>query len=235
MSWIYLNPTSGINGAIITYFDNTSTDTFTVPSTIQLTPSYSVPVIQIGTGINGNGGFIINAKGDILSNIINTSLTKMNLTINIPSSVITIADYAFTNIPVLNFNISLPNTLKTIGTYAFYRNSIREIIIPPNVNSIGDSAFNGSLLERIYFTGTPLPVLQNPSSVFNNIQSPPSSIFTSTNIPGNVDDNWNNTIIRLNNNIQPLSTYTSSLNLSIPSIKTINYITNVYGSGQYIA
>jgi hypothetical protein len=38
--------------------------------------------------------------------------------------------------------ISLPETLTAIGKYAFYKSGIKEIIIPDNVVTIGDQAYD---------------------------------------------------------------------------------------------
>lgn len=60
--------------------------------------------------------------------------------INLPSSIRTIDDFAFQNCRELS-EVSLPESLETIGYYTFYSTSIRKVIIPNNVRNIGDFSF----------------------------------------------------------------------------------------------
>jgi len=47
--------------------------------------------------------------------------------------------------------LTLPNTLETIGKFSFNSNSIKSLVIPASVKSIGDYAFWGFRLETVQF------------------------------------------------------------------------------------
>ena len=62
-------------------------------------------------------------------------------TYEIPDSVTSIGDYAFS---VCNLtNITIPNSVTSIGNYAFMSSGLRSITIPDSVTSIGNHVFSG--------------------------------------------------------------------------------------------
>jgi hypothetical protein len=69
-----------------------------------------------------------------------------------PNTVTNIGDYAFYYCVNLT-GISLSDKLAAIGNYAFNNCPLTTITIPSNVNFIGDQAFAGSDLNKIYLLG----------------------------------------------------------------------------------
>ena len=70
-------------------------------------------------------------------------------TYNIPESVKSIGEYAFSNCHSLT-SINIPDSVTSIGEYAFSNcHSLTSINIPDSVTSIGDSAFNENLNPQI--------------------------------------------------------------------------------------
>lgn len=83
----------------------------------------------------------------LLDNLFNgcSSLT----TINLPSSLTSIDNYAFQNCSSLT-TINLPDSVTTIGNYAFQNCSIlSEVIFPKNLNSIGENVFKNCAVRKI--------------------------------------------------------------------------------------
>jgi hypothetical protein len=67
---------------------------------------------------------------------------------DIPNSVITIGDDAFSRSPLTS--VTIPNSVITIGDYAFYDSSLTSVTIPNSVNTIGEFAFcDSSLLTSV--------------------------------------------------------------------------------------
>lgn len=65
--------------------------------------------------------------------------------------------------------VSLPNSLTTIGNGVFQEGKISSIIIPANVTSIGDNAFNScNQLTSVYFLGTKPTVGNNAFTSISN-------------------------------------------------------------------
>ncbi|MCM1517674.1 MAG: leucine-rich repeat domain-containing protein [Pseudoflavonifractor sp.] len=62
--------------------------------------------------------------------------------VNIPSSLTTIPDNAFSGCPIAN--LSIPSSVTTIGQGAFSSNETPSLVIPASVTAIGKSAFAGS-------------------------------------------------------------------------------------------
>ena len=102
-----------------------------------------------------------------------TAMTKVNLTVNIQSSGVSLAafvdgtvtnisasdltgatkirDYCFYQVPSLT-SISLPSTISEIGDYAFYDTELTAIEIPAATTIIGNYAFNSiSTLQSLTF------------------------------------------------------------------------------------
>lgn len=76
-------------------------------------------------------------------------LTELT-SIHIPTSVSTIANYAFTDASKLR-NLKIPESVITIGTCAFYGcESIKEINLSTNITTIGDEAFAGTGITSFY-------------------------------------------------------------------------------------
>ena len=65
----------------------------------------------------------------------------------IPTSIITIDDYAFANCNVSA--VEMPRLLAKIGNYAFYENRISEVIIPERVEKIEKAAFANNNLTKV--------------------------------------------------------------------------------------
>ena len=105
------------------------------------------------------------------------ALYRKNIkTINLPNSIKTIEEYAFTNSSLEN--ITLNEGLEKIGAHAFSNTKIKSIVIPSSVKEIGNSAFDGCFslsqvtlnegLEKIgdsAFKDTKITSITIPSSV----------------------------------------------------------------------
>lgn len=76
--------------------------------------------------------------------------TNLN-SIEIPNSVISIGDFAFSYCKKLQ-NLDIPDSVLSIGYYAFMSCSLNQITIPNSVTSIGDGAFDScrGLSKKIY-------------------------------------------------------------------------------------
>ena len=116
-------------------------------SSNQLT-SVTIPnsVISIGCGaFNDNllpddQAYIYarNSDGSI-NNTMVVSYGGINKEIILPSNIITIGSYAFTNNQLTS--VTIPNSVTSIGTYAFSSNKLISVTIPNSVTSIGSNAF----------------------------------------------------------------------------------------------
>ena len=74
------------------------------------------------------------------------SINKLRGTLALPSTLLTIGDYAFQDFATQTNKIELVefgNQLTTIGVYAFWRNAITSLSIPSSVTTIGNDAFRG--------------------------------------------------------------------------------------------
>ncbi len=100
--------------------------------------------------------------------------------VNIPNSVTTIGNYAFSGTSLTSINI--PNSVTYIGERAFSGTSLTSINIPNSVTYIGESAFSGCTSLTSY--NIPNPVRIIGSGLFSGCTS-----LTSINIP-----NWMTTI-----------------------------------------
>ncbi len=114
------------------YYRNTSyVGNITIPETVNYNNrTYTVTSIEysaFGTGHAAYGSSYDN-HGCKISSII------------LPPSIRTIDDYAFQNCRELS-KVSLPASLETIGDRSFWSSSIKEVIIPNNVSSIGEFSF----------------------------------------------------------------------------------------------
>ena len=72
------------------------------------------------------------------------AINKLKGTLALPSTLLTIGDYAFQDLSTSTNKIELiefGNQLTTIGVRAFWRNAITSLSIPSSVTAIGDSAF----------------------------------------------------------------------------------------------
>ena len=79
-----------------------------------------------------------NSDGSI-NNTMVVSYGGINKEIILPSNIITIGSYAFTNNQLTS--VTIPNSVTSIGTYAFSSNKLISVTIPNSVTSIGSNAF----------------------------------------------------------------------------------------------
>ena len=98
--------------------------------------------------------------------------------VNIPSSVTSIGEYAFSDSPLSS--VTIPDSVTSIGEYAFSRcERLTSVTIPDTVTSIGDSAFyNCSSLTNVTI---PSSVTSIGGNAFSGCES-----LTSVNIPSSV-------------------------------------------------
>lgn len=100
----------------------------------------------------------------------------------IPSTVKTIADYAFDHCEKIN-SVSIPDDVTSIGGYAFIEcKALTNINIPASLTSLGECAFYGNECLSSPIT-IPSGVKKIPSSCFYNC-----SRLTSVNIPEGVEE-----------------------------------------------
>ena len=77
--------------------------------------------------------------------------------VTIPNSVTSIGDFAFKYCSGLK-SITIPNSVTSIGGYAFYWCSgLTSVTIPNSVTSIVESAFDGCLIEELYYDCSIIP------------------------------------------------------------------------------
>ena len=76
------------------------------------------------------------------SAFVGTNYTSVNL----PSTLQTIGNYAFNNLPIRQ-QLKLPKKVISVGTYAFAGTKIQGLEIPDGMTSIGDYAFDGTPIQ----------------------------------------------------------------------------------------
>jgi len=130
--------------------DKTSTTSVTIPSKLDVTyngNTYNdVPV----KGINNAFSEYTSLSSITLPNTLKeiglrafyncSSLTSVSF----PASIESIGNYAFYECNISTNNLSSLNELKEIGAFAFANNPLSGTLNIPNLETIGDSAFNGS-------------------------------------------------------------------------------------------
>ena len=112
----------------------------------------SNPLNMTKDGFMIRDGLLVEYRGDETTVIIPNGVTEIETGaftnsnvehVDIPNSVTTIRDYAFSECRYLQ-DITIPNSVTTIGNGAFYRSGLRNIIIPESVQNIGNEAFASS-------------------------------------------------------------------------------------------
>lgn len=139
--YTYIDSTTGLtwyyevkNGEAVNVYvySGTPSTIVTIPSTLG---GYSV------TSIKGK-----TSSTNIFGSASNRTVTE----VIIPETVKDISDRTFYNCYNLE-KVNIPTSLQNIGTYAFYNSYIKNIVIPDNVSTIGQYAFNGcSNLTSVY-------------------------------------------------------------------------------------
>ena len=131
-----------VNSDGVTIYYNITSST---ELTCEVTSSFYSGAVHIPSTVTYNGNtFEVTSIG-------NNAFYDCNLTsINIPNSVTSIGEYAFTGCSALT-SINIPNSVTSIGNNAFERCSgLISLTIPESVTSIGDYAFyNCSQLNEI--------------------------------------------------------------------------------------
>lgn len=74
-------------------------------------------------------------------------------------SVEEIGRYSFTGCHLLD-NFKFSNKLRQIGEFAFYGAGVREVILPESIDTIGNSAFCMSKVERVVISPTRKPLTE---------------------------------------------------------------------------
>ena len=72
----------------------------------------------------------------------------------IPEGVITIQSNTFESCSKLS-KVTLPNTVESIGSYAFMTESLKQIVIPPSVKTLNNSAFSYHIMDVYYTSANP--------------------------------------------------------------------------------
>ena len=116
------------------------------------------------------------------------SINKLKGTLTLPSTLLTIGDYAFQDHITTTNKIELiefGNQLTTIGARAFWRNAITSLSIPSSVTAIGVNAFRQQ--EDNLGTGTLTSLTFEPRTTALTLGSGSFMInaFTSVSIPAN--------------------------------------------------
>ena len=134
-------------------------------------PTYSGDVVIPSSVSYGNITYAVTSIGNYAFALCD-SLTS----IEIPSSVTTIGDFAFSKSGLTN--IDIPSSVTTIGSNAFSVSELTNINIPSSVTSIGKGAFYSSNLTSI---DIPSSITTIKSYTFYNCKR-----LTSVNIPSSV-------------------------------------------------
>ena len=169
-------------------FQNNNLTSVVIPSSVtsinsdtfrnnQLT-SITVPssVTYIGTGaftnnqLPNNQAFIYARNGD--GSINNTLLVgyggSNRSNVVIPSTVVTIANYAFKYANITG--VTIPNSVTAIGTEAFYSAALTSVIIPNSVTTIGEAAFSWNSLTGVTLSNAITTIL-NQTFYYNQLTS----------------------------------------------------------------
>jgi hypothetical protein len=154
--------------------------------------SFSGDTLFTYPGASGAFDFIANIPSSVTS-IGNYAFSScISLTsVTIPNSVTSIGNYAFYACPSLA-SITIPNSVTSIGSYAFsVCSSLTSVTIPGSVMSIGPSAFNGcrSLLSVNLLRTTP-PTLAHTSAFSSNATGRTFYIPTGTYTAYSTATNW---------------------------------------------
>lgn len=127
-------------------FRGCSAVTVTIPSTLTTVGEYAFAENPALTTVN--------SKSTIIGSYMFSSCTELQF-VNLENTV-TIENQAFNN-PTLSKieNFVLPDTLESIGSYVLPRASIKELVLPASLTSIGDNAFKDcKSLEKVIVLGT---------------------------------------------------------------------------------
>lgn len=104
--------------------------------------------------------------------------------VNIPSSVTSIGEYAFSDSPLSS--VTIPDSVTSIGEYAFSRcERLTSVTIPESVTSIGDNVFD--YCSRLTSVNIPSSVTFISDCAFSNCYS-----LTTVNIPSSITSIGNN-------------------------------------------
>lgn len=104
--------------------------------------------------------------------------------VNIPSSVTSIGEYAFSESPLSS--VTIPDSVTSIGEYAFSRcESLTSVTIPESVTSIGDNVFD--YCSSLTSVNIPSSVTFISDCAFSNCYR-----LTTVNIPGSITSIGNN-------------------------------------------
>lgn len=108
--------------------------------------------IEIGEGITQVGNYAFGyIDGDLPS-----SMNKINLSFSLPNSLISIGGWAFYFWKNPEFDLILPPNLETVGDLAFYAGKYQSITLPPSLKRIGRGAFGYSNIETLVISGNPI-------------------------------------------------------------------------------
>ncbi|MBN1112509.1 MAG: leucine-rich repeat protein [Bacteroidales bacterium] len=135
------------NGVIQSCSYNLAARCITIPETLD-----GQTVVGIADGVDGFGVFC--AKGFAI--------------IELPNSLVSIGDYAFSYNQLAN--VVIPNGVTSIGKYAFCDNRLTNITIPNSVTSIGDKAFESNNLTSVTIPNN-VTYIGNDAFSDNNISS----------------------------------------------------------------
>jgi len=164
-------------------FSSTALTSITIPSSLTALGSHPFSNCTKLSSIivDGNNPNYCSSDG-VLFNKTKTTIIQypagnVNSSYNIPSTIISIGDYAFSS--ALLTSIFIPTSVTSIGSSAFSGSNLTSMSIPNSITTIGSSAFSGCL--KLATVNIPTSVTSIGSYMFNNCYA-----LTSVGIPTSV-------------------------------------------------
>lgn len=252
------NIPASINGVAVTSIDEVAFQfcenltTLTIPSSVA-TISYnsfqgtssltSISVDQNNANFASSGGVLFNKD---LTKLISYPAGNTQTSYEIPTSVNTIGDYAFTDAINLK-NISIPSSVTSINSWVFHNaKALTNVVFPNSVTSIGDGVFSNcisltsvtlpdstsKITDYLFYSCTSLSSINIPNSVtsIGNASFYNCTSLTNLDIPNGVTSIGDATFYN-NTNINTLSIPTSVTSIGSGIISNSSNFNNILYAG----
>lgn len=126
---------------------DTSIETINIPSTVEIIDTNSLPIDLKNITVDSNNK-IYSVKGNALIKNISNELIMGFSNSTIDSSVKSIGTNSFKFVSGLK-SINIPSTVTEIGDYAFSNTGLENVILPDEITKFGTGVFNNTNIELI--------------------------------------------------------------------------------------
>ena len=155
---------------LIAYPNGRKADTYFIPDTVRTVGEYAfyaAPISRINLNIVSRLGYKSFATSEITD-------------VHMPDTIVSVGSYAFANCSNLT-KATLSENLTSISNGMFSASNLREIVIPSGVRTIGESAFEYTILTKVTFSeGSSLVSIGNSAFALTEISEIeiPASVST---------------------------------------------------------